>query len=86
MSKRKTAQQRIEEYRTRAAEIEKREARKLLRQSPQWKLTLAAMDKLTEALAVMDADTNEANDDDALYDALSKASDALYLLATDRVL
>ena len=59
MGTRKTPQQRVEEYRTRAAEIEERERRKLLKRSPQWKATLRAITNMGEALDIIAAGTDE---------------------------
>ena len=46
MATRKSPSQRVEEYRTKAAEIEKREARKLLAKSPHWMAITRAISNL----------------------------------------
>lgn len=58
MSTRKTAAERIETYRTMAAQIEEKERRKLLGKSPQWMATKRAIANLELALACM-PDTDE---------------------------
>ena len=55
MRTRLTPTERIEKYRTDAALIEAREARKLLRKSPQWKAVLRALDNIHEARSILDA-------------------------------
>lgn len=53
MSQRKTAAERVAEYRTRAATIEEKERRKLLARSPQWmavKRAIAALELANECI------------------------------------
>lgn len=72
---RKTPQQRVAEYKSKAAQIEQREARKLRAQSPQWKATKRARAAIRDAYAVI-ADSKDEQDVD-LGEALATADDSL---------
>lgn len=49
----KTPQERVAEYKAKAAKIERREARKLRAKSPQWRATQRAIGAIDDALIVM---------------------------------
>lgn len=79
---RRTPQQRIEAYRAKAAELAEREARRTRRNSPQWRATRTAIEKIDEALLLLTA----AGDQDAEHrSALEQASAVLSSIARERI-
>lgn len=79
---RKTPQQRVAEYKAKAAQIEQREARKLRAQSPQWKATKRARSAIAEAIEFADAGVP---DDVTLADALEAADAVLAKCAAAQI-
>jgi hypothetical protein len=76
---RKTPSQRIEEYRRKADALAAREARRILRKSPQWVAHLRAREKIDEALILIAAQSEQDRDHIAALDAAAQALDTIAL-------
>lgn len=81
MSPRKTPAQRVEEYRSRAQQIEERERRKLLGQSPSWMATKRAIANIELAIQCLP----EGESDSGLRDALELAQHELVGTRKDEI-
>lgn len=79
---RRTPQQRIEAYRAKAAELAERESRRVLRNSPQWRATRTAIEKIDEALILL---ATAGSGDAEHRAALEQASAALDGIAQERI-
>lgn len=80
---RKTPQERVAEYKAKALEIERREARKLRAKSPQWMATRRAIRAIEDALLVMEGSKDE--QDAELRGALDDARADLVSIQADQV-
>lgn len=81
----KTPQERVAEYKAKAAKIERREARKLRAKSPQWRATQLALNALYQARIVIEANDEGSAWDAELLSAISLAIDPLNACWMDQV-
>lgn len=81
----KTPQERVAEYKAKAAKIERREARKLRAKSPQWRAVRRALSALDDARTVIGTNDDCTDEDVALLGAISEALDALNSCQMDQV-
>lgn len=70
MATRKSPSERVAEFKSKAAQIEERERRKLLRKAPQWTSTLRAINAIRDALGY-----NAAGEDDPEFRAVLDAAE-----------